>query len=120
MQGVNNPGFQLLSLSNSKGHLSPDFQSVPVILPNQLTIFITYGVALIITLIIIFAANFIKATRSDTLLPTHSKRPSDDFKNQKWKMAKNKRLRRTVLLSGTDLRKIGVWGVIWYLWLIWY
>lgn len=117
---MNNPGFQLLSLSNSKGRLPPEFKTVPVILPNQLTIFITYGIVFMITLLVIAVTNYFKSASSDSLLPTHTKRPSDELKNQKWKSTDNKRLKKTVSLSLKDLRKIGVWALVWYLWLIWY
>ena len=122
---MNNPGFQLLSLSNSRGHAvsAPGFSTSPCILPNQLHIFITYGIAFILTLIVVIIDNWIRLAGRDSLLPTTRTRESDDSSTGKWKKnSSRKHVQVRNLVSGCllDLRRLGVWGVVWYLWLIWY
>jgi hypothetical protein len=123
---VNNPGFQLLSLSSSEGHLpaNPEFSSVPCILPNQLHIFATYGFALVITIISICVVNWLQYQSMDPLLPTTMKRRSDEYSADRRKPSSSKgvlskRTREIVGGSITDFRKVGVMAGLWYLWLLW-
>ena len=127
MKGVNNPGFQLLSVSSSEGYVpsTPEFSTIPCTLPNQLYIFIIYGIAFSITVICILVANWVGMVSKDLLLPMSlSQRNDDDDRDERWKHSSKqiakKQLERVLLESGRNLRKIGLIALGWYLWLIWY
>ena len=122
---MNNPGFQLLSLSNSRGDLAsaPVFSTSPCMLPNQLHIFITYGIAFILTLIVVIIDNWRRLAGKDSLLPSVRTREGEDSSTGRWKKnssGKNVRFRNLVSGCLLDLRRLGVRGLVWYLWLIWY
>jgi hypothetical protein len=126
MQGVNNPGFQLLSLSSSESFVpaTPEFSTLPCVLPNQLHIFMIYGVALFVTVVSVCVTKWLQVGSKDPLLPL-TRRRSDDNSGGRWKSASSnelwKRQVRTVALEATkDFRKIGVMTVVWYIYLIWY
>ena len=126
LEGVNNPGFQLLSVSSSEGNVpsTPEFSTTPCILPSQLHIFISYGVALVITVICVLATNWLRIGSKDSLLPTSVSRRSHDDRDGKWKRSSSqiakKQLEGVLLGSGRNLRKIGLIALGWYVWLIWY
>ena len=126
MKGVNNPGFQLLSVSSSEGYVpsTPEFSTTLCTLPNQLYIFISYGVALFITVISVLVVNWLGMVSKDSLLPMSVSRRNDDDRDGRWKHSSKqiakKRFEGVLLESGRNLRKIGLIALGWYLWLIWY
>jgi hypothetical protein len=126
MQGVNNPGFQLLSLSSSESSLSatPEFSTLPCVLPNQLHIFLIYGVALFVTVLSVCVAKWLQLGSKDPLLPL-TRRRGDDNSGGRWKPASSnelwkRRVRAFALDVSKDFRKIGVLTIVWYIYLIWY
>lgn len=126
LEGVNNPGFQLLSVSSSDGYVpsTPEFSTTPCILPNQLDIFVSYGVALFMSVICVLAANWLRIGSKDSLLPMSISRRNDDVRDGRWKPSSSqiakKQLEEAIRESGRNLRKIGLIALGWYIWLIWY